>query len=77
MTKMSREDAIAALDYLGRMFRRWDEFNVAIRELEDLKTTDDTFILTVPPTWPTHGAVRHWAGVMEAAGNLLKDDGRK
>jgi hypothetical protein len=69
---MRREEVLAALDFLEAKFRKWDEFNVEQRKAEGLGTDDDTHIVTVPPVWPTHGAVRHWADVMRSARELLE-----
>lgn len=71
---MDRDQLIIALDNMERMFIRWDRWNVDQRTRDGLSTADDTHVMAVPPTWPTHGAVRQWAEVMREARKAISQD---
>jgi len=66
-------DVLHGLDFLAALFRYWDEYNMRDREKEGLDTEKSTHVITVPPNWPTHGALRSWVAVLEEARDFVDE----
>ncbi len=60
-----------ALREIADELKYWISFNKMIRSKENLATTDDTNIITVPPSWPTIGKLTNWSLALIAAADTI------
>lgn len=63
-------DLAIKLEAIRAQLVHWCDWNKTMRRREGLTTEDDTHIIAVPPTWPTHGVLRRWAETIEEAREL-------
>ena len=68
----SDDELVKALQIQADILLYWLTWNKRTRDLEDLNTTDDTAVLSVPPHWPSRAQLRIWSETMSEAARRLR-----
>lgn len=59
------------LNLISNHLQRWIDYDLEKRTKKGIETTDATHIMA-PPTWPSHGQIKHWIKTLKGIENPVE-----
>lgn len=68
---MNQGETVFALDQIVDVINHWLTWNANERNAEKLVTDDSTYVVCVPPHWPTRGTLKTWREAIASGRDLI------